>query len=320
MTKKDLKSRIYDDPLWKKALKKPSYARKKITRKFQHVFQDQRRFLTQKPEQWGIVNQAEVRMVGLRRSGNHALISWMKNQQDGKFKHINDVPLEENPYRHEYEYFLDHYPQYPKEIERLRQFSNGNFKKKDWLLYNYEDHRLDKISSPAFARKRDWYVGPSARRIDLIIMRDPFNLLASRIKKGFTSVKSSQVSFTDLWIAYAREYLNETNFLTETKVCISYNRWIQDVEYRRLLAEQLGLPFTDDGFTKVARRAGGSSFDGTTHDGDAAKMDLTGRWRHYLNDELYQTLLKNKTLISYTERIFGDVSGLTEVQSALGQL
>ena len=319
MTKSNHKSKIYDDPLWKKALRKPGYASKKLSRKIKHVFQDTVRFRSQNPETWSVVNQTEIRMIGLRRSGNHALIDWIKKQKTGEFKHINDIPIGENPFRHEYEYFLDHYPEYPKIIENLRRQSLGDFKPKEYLIYNYEDYSLPEILAPGFERKHDWYVGKSAKRIDLLIMRDPFNLLASRLKKGFVSVKSTRVNFTDLWVAYAKEFLGETNFLPNQKVCVSYNRWIQDVDYRRDIAEQLGLTFTDAGFNQVARRAGGSSFDGTAHDGDPSQMDLTGRWRHYLSDDLYQSLLNNKLLMDYTEHIFGQISGLDEVQSVLSK-
>lgn len=317
--KKEARKKIYDDPLWKKALRKPGYASKKLNRKIKHAFQDTLRLNTQNPDSWGIINQTEIRMVGLRRSGNHALIDWIKKQQTGPFKHINDVPIGENPFRHEYEYFIDHYPEYPKIIEDLQRQSKGEFKPKDCLLFNYEDYALKKVTDTGFERKHDWYVGKSARRIDLIIVRDPFNLLASRLKKGFVSVKSTQANFTDLWVSYAKEFLGETNFLTQNKVCVSYNRWIQDVDYRRTIAEQLGLTFTDAGFNQVARRAGGSSFDGTSHDGDPSKMNLTGRWKHYLGDDLYQSLLNNKALMAYSERIFGQVSGLNEVQAAMDE-
>lgn len=319
MTETNQKSKIYDDPLWQKALRKPGYAGKKLIRKAAHAWQDTRRLTTQNPEDWGIINQTEIRLIGLRRSGNHALIDSIKKQRTGKLKHLNDVPVGENPFRHEYEYFLDHYPEYPKSIENLRRQSRGELVPKDYLVYNYEDYALSAIANSAFERKHDWYVGKSAKRIDLLIMRDPFNLLASRLKKGFVSVKSTRVNFTDLWVAYAREFLGETNYLTHHKVGVNYNRWIQDADYRRDIAEQLGLTFTDEGFNKVARRAGGSSFDGTAHDGDASKMDLTGRWRHYRGDGLYQSLLNNKTLMTYTERIFGQISGLDEVQSMLSK-
>ena len=319
MAKANHQSKIYDAPLWRKSLQKPAYASKKLGRKIKHLFQDAIRLTTQNPDKWGIINRVEIRMVGLRRSGNHALIDWIKKQQTGRLKHINDIPVGENPFRHEYEYFIDHYPEYPKSIENLYRQSNGEFRSKDCLIYNYEDHPLEKIVHSGFERKHDWYVGKSARRIDLLIMRDPFNLLASRLRKGFVSVKSTQTSFTDLWVSYAKEFLGETNQLAQEKVCVSYNHWIQDVDYRRGIAQQLGLTFTDEGFNQVARRAGGSSFDGTQHNGDPSKMDLTGRWRHYLSNDLYQSLLKNKALMTYSEQIFGQISGLNEVQAVLSE-
>jgi len=302
--------RIYDAPLWKKALNKPGYALTKLRRRLQHGWQDSIRLTLQHPQDQGIVNQTEIRMVGLRRSGNHALIQWIKPQQNGVFQHLNDVPVYENPYRHKYEYFIDHYPHHQGAIRQLHRQARGEFKPTDWLIYNYEDYPLGPIVDPAFERKHDWYLGPSARRLDVLILRDPFNLLASRLKKGFVTVKSTQYTFGDLWLAYAKEFLGETNYLTQPKICISYNRWVQDREYRRQLAAQLGLVFTDAGVHEVSSRAGGSSFDGTDYAGEARQMDVMSRWQHYLHHDLYGQLLHHPDLLRYAEWIFGPIEGI----------
>jgi len=253
-----MKQKIYDDPLYVKALKKPGYAWVKLTRKFTHFFEDNQRVKDYDSEKAEIVNQKEMRIFGLRRSGNHAVITWITEQQSGVVKHLNDVPPFENPFRYTYEYCRDNYPGYPKIEEKLRQEAIGNFTKKDCLLFNYEDYDFNQVISKNFERKHDIYVGKSTKRYDLLILRDPFNLLASRIKKGFVCVKSSRKSFVDVWISHAKEFLGETNYLTQQKVCINYNQWVNDIDYRRQIAEQLDLNFTDEGINIVSRRAGGS--------------------------------------------------------------
>jgi hypothetical protein len=313
MTKND-RSVLFDAPIWKKALNKPFYATKKLRRKFGHMFEDTIRFSTQNPDDWGIVNQNEIRLVGLRRSGNHVLINWMRHQDDSVVQFLNDIPTGENPYRYRCEYFCDCYPEYPDEIQRLRQQSQGNFKKKDYFIYNYEDYSLAKVFNSEFEKKHDWYVGKSGRRFDVLIMRDPFNLLASRIKRGFIHVKSSDRTFVELWKEYAKEYLGETNYSTQNKVCVNYNRWIRDIDYRRSLAETLGFKFSDANFSNVAGNAGGSSFDGTQYAQQASKMDVVGRWKHYQDDEFYRQLLSDRELLEYSDRIFGKIPGIEALQ------
>jgi hypothetical protein len=311
---KEFQSLVFDDPIWKKVRKHPRYALKKLRRKARHFVQDTIRFTFQSPEDWGIVNQNEIRLVGLRRSGNHALINWIGKQQDGVVEHLNNIPIGENPYRHHYEYTLDRWPEKTKMLQLFWQQSQGNFYRKNCLIYNYEDYGLAKIFYPAFERKHDWYLGKSERRFDVIIIRDPFNLLASRIKKkkSFIHVKSSNRTFTDLWKEYAKEYLGETNYLQQTKVCVNYNRWIQDVEYRRSIAEKLGLHFSDTGFQEMADM--GSSFENTRYGDETAQQELMSRWQHYLDDDLFQMLLRDRELIEYSNYIFGKLPAADNLQ------
>lgn len=301
---------MYDTPILVKAFQKPKYAWKKLNRKFLHFFQDTKQILFSQNRSSEIINEKEIRFIGLRRSGNHAVIQWLKEQQPGVFCHLNDVPINENPFRHTYEYFLDHYAlpnRHLKKKERLRQESMGNFTQKNCLLYNYEDYDFKQIISKNFERKHDLYLGKSGKKYDLLILRDPFNLLASRMKKGFLAVKSSRKTFVDLWISHAREFLGETNYLQNEKICLNYNFWVNNIDYRRQIAEQLDLEFTDAGLNKVSARAGGSSFDQTTYKNEASKMKVHSRWQYYQDNDLYRQILNNQELLSYSQRIFGHI-------------
>ena len=73
----------------------------------------------------------------------------------------------------------------------------------------------------------------SLLRYDVLLLRDTFNLIASRLKKGFLSVKTKGMSLTDMWIEYAKEFLEETSYLSNNKVIINYNLWFSDISYRR---------------------------------------------------------------------------------------
>ncbi|MDJ0556303.1 MAG: hypothetical protein QNJ68_18070 [Microcoleaceae cyanobacterium MO_207.B10] len=160
-----------------------------------------------------------------------------------------------------------------------------------------------------------------------LIIRDPFNLFASRLNhrlkleqnnldlgkatygNNFLSVRSPNQTVADLWINYAKEYLGETNYLKHNKICINYNQWFVDIEYRRNIAEKLQMEFSDVGINKVAGQGSGSSFEGKEFDGKATSMDVLNRWQKFADDPKYRGLFSNPEICEYSERIFGHIPG-----------
>ena len=247
-----------------------------------------------------LINKKEIRFIGLRRSGNHAVINWIKKQEKGFVKFLNNVKPQQSPYR----FYYAHFPE-----EEFRREAWSNFSEKDCLIYSYEDHELDYIAAQKFERKHDYYVGKTAKRYDVILLRDPFNLLASRLKKGYMTVKNPDRSVVDLWISYAREFLGETQHLTQNKIFINYNLWVSNVEYREQIATKLDLDFSDVGFDHVGGYGGGSSFDGIAMRGKAASMNVANRWKHFYDNDEFRLLLNNEELLHYSELIFGHIPG-----------
>ena len=145
-----------------------------------------------------------------------------------------------------------------------------------------------------------------------MIIRDPFNWLASRLKKNYLTVRNKNLTPINLWISYAKEYLGESQILKNNKTCINYNQWFEDRDYRQQIAAQLGLEFSDRGINKVHGCGGGSSFDGREFDKKATEMDVLNRWRLFAEDPRYRKLLDNEELLEYSERIFGHIPG-TEI-------
>jgi len=222
-------------------------------RDWKYNLHDLVRIITQQQQLSEVVNQKEIRIIGLRRSGNHAIINWIRRQATGVVRHLNKVHPHQNPYR----YLYQHYPKEP-----LRQEALGNFAKKDCLLYSYEDYGIQQVTDRGFERKHDLYLGKSEIRYDLLLLRDPFNLLASRLQKNYMQVRDPQKTVVDMWIDYAKEYLGETEYLKNNKTCVNYNRWFMDVDYRQQVAEHLKLEFSDAGIDEVKGYGGGSSFAG----------------------------------------------------------
>jgi hypothetical protein len=271
---------------------------RKIKRDTGYQLLDIWRITSQQDKLAQIVNEQEVRMVGLRRSGNHAIINWIRKQCTGTIKHLNNIPINQNPYR-----FL--YFHYPK--AELQREAVGNFLKKDWLLYSYEDYSLEEINNSEIEKNHDLYLGKSAVRYDIVILRDPFNLMASRLKKNYITVKTPNTNVIDLWINHAKEFTGETNQLKNNKIVVNYNQWFMDIDYRRELTSQLKIDFTDAGVDQVKSYGGGSSFDGENLDGKATKMDVLNRYKMFREHPEYKKLLENEELLEYSYRIFGDI-------------
>ncbi|NES79307.1 MULTISPECIES: hypothetical protein [unclassified Okeania] len=296
-----------------KALKKPNLALKKGKRFVAHNLEDVIRIITQQHKLSEIVNQKEIRVAGMKRSGNHAIINWVKSQQNSDVGFINNVLANQNPYRYKYENLRDKFPEHKWAIEHNRQQAKGNFIKRDCLIYSYEDFPLEQIANDKFERNHDIYLGKSATRYDILIIRDPFNLLASRLKISskvayFLSVNSPNKTMIDLWLDYAKEYLGETNYLKHNKVCVNYNQWFADVEYRRNIADKLQMEFSDAGIDMVTSFGGGSSFEGKEFDGKATSMDVLNRWRKVVDNPQYKKFF-NREIFEYSERIFGHIPG-----------
>ncbi|KKI98258.1 hypothetical protein PROH_20315 [Prochlorothrix hollandica PCC 9006 = CALU 1027] len=277
-----------------------------------HGRQDLGRWLGQR-QQWArIVNQREIRLVGMRRTGNHALSQWLQAQMEGTVLYCNNLEVLESPYRHKYEVLRDHFSQHRQVMERFHQESLGHFSPKDWLLYSYEDHDLGRVVHPYFEVKHDLYLGRSQTRHDVLVLRDPFNLFASRLKSQMQPVRNPRRTMVDLWLAYAREFVGETRYLRHNPRCISYNQWVQDRDYRQGIAQGLGLVFSDRGLQQVSGCGNGSSFDGQGFQGNAQAMAVFDRWHHCAEDPRFRACFQDPAVWAYSDRIFGEMPG-TEV-------
>ena len=279
-----------------------------------------------------IINQKEIRVIGLRRTGNHAIMNWIRKQQKGEVFFINNALINVNPFRNVYENQLRKAKDpsidgwRSENIERWRREAPGDFMLKDCLVYSYEDQPLEKLCDHSFEKKHDIYLGKSKARYDLIILRDPFNLFASRLRASrrnnteagyidFMKVKSRAHSLPQLWVDYAREYLGETQYLQNIRVPVNYNQWVIDIHYRRQIAEALDLEFTDSGMDDVMTNGGGSSFEGTELQGKASKMAVLERWKNFQNDPEFKALIRNDALLTYSDSIFGTIPGTANLYS-----
>jgi hypothetical protein len=257
------------------------------------------------------VNQQEFRVVGMSRSGNHAIINWIFHQIKGRVCFLNCVEGKTNPFHSarplcEEQVYEANYPEFV-----LAQEQAGNFSHKQALIYSYEDSFLGNVFHPSFEAAHNQFVGSSRQRFDLLILRDPFNLFASRLHSGIHG-KSISADIR-IWKQHAREFLGMRSHLIHNPQVISYNAWYSDIEYRRHLAEQLGLSFTDHGINLVPEVGYGSSFDGHRYNGNARRMKVLERWMHCEQDPTYRKIFEDKTLVSLSRQIFGHLPGTERI-------
>ena len=247
-------------------------------------------------------NHTLVRIVGMSRSGNHAIINWLLAQLPGRWCFLNCAEPKTNPFHsarptEEGKCWRSNDPGFDLEAHQA-----GRLSPKDSLLVSHEDTFLKRAFGPdASERQRAW-VGDFERRLDVLILRDPYNLFASRWRFGHQAFGDHIMM--RMWKQHARAFLGHTRALSGPVLGVSYNTWASDEDYRAEIAGQLGLDFTDEGFSEIARCGGGSSFDGTRYDGRPDRMKLFERWQHYRDDRQFRALFDADT-VDLARSIFG---------------
>lgn len=243
------------------------------------------------------MNDLEIQVLGMSRSGNHAICNWIFNQADAPKLLLNCAEGKTEPFA-TCRPFSEGLPGWRETPERgvHPQVGPG----RALLMHSYEDSWFAHAFSRLLEAHHDEWLGQSRRRVRLLILRDPYNLFASRRKMG---AELSVPVARKMWKQHAREALGDTRKVRD-KVVILYNRWTADKDYRRGIARELGLTFTDAGIDEVPQTMGGSSFDGRTFDGRATQMPTRDRWKAYADDPAYRAIF-DPEMISLATRLFG---------------
>lgn len=257
-------------------------------------------------------NEYEFRIFGLRRSGNHMLVASIMSCFDkNEVYYFNDVSnplsilnLNRTPRKYYHEGDTHYFNLLSSKLvnkEMYINFQKIQFKK--CIIQTYEDQDLeiiDKINMQS--------IGQSKYKYNILILRDPFNLFASRMKhleKFHTNYLSINNKIVKLWKQYAREFLDETNILGEIKIVINYNKFIIDKEYQKEILNKLNLPFEKFNCNTILNFGNGSSFSGIKKIED--KNIYNNRWKHYINNPKFKYILQDKELNELSNRIFGNI-------------
>ena len=275
-------------------------------------------------------NQTEIRVYGIRRSGNHAIISWIFQHFNHTVVHLNDVRKHHvDPYQAFSQVSvkgmsfwnckpkLTSYIKHKIQKRSLMEFTIvdpavnveyiRNYDPKECLIVSYEDYPLDKRNLHIYDQEHDQYVGKSDRILNVVILRDAHNLCASLIKAGFMTNRN-HAKFTDLFKEYSRILLGQTPDSSLPLICINYNQWCIDRRYRIEVAEQIGFHTTGDPFLKVSHKGGGSSFDKLAASKQPEKLKNTlHRWKALEDNPLYQSIFQDEELTYLSNQVFGNI-------------
>ena len=264
-------------------------------------------------------NELTIWVFHLKRGGGHAVVNWIARNLDREVFHLNNALSKPFKARWRGEKIFrritdpDRYGGPGQRLYNVELPSGAGYREvarmpKEVLLTNVENLPLDRVPHETMlAEGADRLIGSSRRRLTVLVLRDAYNTFAS-VWHGKRRMRNRLHRFySTQWKAYAREFLGETGYLPADTVKVSFNAWFADEDYRRQLAEQLGLDNAARGINDVSSDGGGSSFSGQDFQHRARDMAVLDRWQNFIDDPDYVAAFDEET-VELSRRIFGDVT------------
>ena len=155
-------------------------------------------------------------------------------------------------------------------------------------------------------KKSDIYVGCSEQRYRVMVLRDAFNLFASQHRASFVTPENIKLC-VEVYKQYAEIFLKPDKQEEFKIICINFNKWFLDPNYRIQLGRRFGININADTFQKMPSIGGGIFFDGTSMNGKAQKMRVLERWKECQEDPNYRAIFKDICLVELSDAIFGQI-------------
>jgi len=212
-------------------------------------------------------------------------------------------------------------------IKGVRYFNVIDEKRKlDIVFQNYGENKdvkyFFKNIKTSFGTKNKTTKIPyfkERERIYVFVLRDPFNLFASRSYHVYSKKMTIEqtMNIKEVWKGHAKEILGDTNYY-KNKIPIIYNKWFTDIDYRKKISGKLGGMFSDESINVMHSAGGYSSFDRKNKllKNSAQKLRTLERWKKFLISDNYDEfkkkvlpVFKDEELISLSHRIFGHITG-----------
>jgi len=229
---------------------------------------------------------------GIRRSGNRVVAAWIANQYE---------PPVHNPVNPSMDYLL--------KCHREGKPAEGHHKWQETVtarVLPFEDHKIESVAVVEPNRGFCRAIGESENTHLAVILRDPYNLFATRVKHyellSPTGKWIDTRMATRQWVKYARAFTGDAE-LPEGTLCVSYNKFLADLSYRKEISKRVGGTFDDSSLDIVDDNGGGSSFDGTEYNGSGREMPVMERWRIYADNKAFRSLF-TKEIRELSKEIF----------------
>lgn len=273
-------------------------------------------------------NELELRIWTIGTSGKHAIMTWIASMVGEPVYLFETLKAEKDgdPYLTKWptkDYLLKRDQGLSKLFVPLPYMGNWTEKQKQsirskpkkCLMYSYILNHRNRTHYEIIKDAGDTVgnrakvIGKSKKQYDVVIMRDIYNWFASSIVRGMSIHNTRKLNkYIDLWYCLAREATGKINSLPFKKIFVSYNRWFTSEAYRKQLAKDLGLKYSDETINKIPLR--GSTFDGLAYQDKAQEMKVLERWQMLSKENLTlcQTILKNHPQATeLSDEIFGKI-------------
>lgn len=224
------------------------------------------------------LNRREIRVFAMQRSGHHAIIEWIAAHFAGIVHFKNNVSYIDKARPREYELLGD----CPSAAQR------------NLYVFNVEEADLRSVEDSIARNVWSTKDGESRRVDQVLVIRDAYNLFASRLRHPSQSICRIGPESIALWKQHAREYLRITCLLQAGAIPVFYNEWHQSAAYRLEVERALSLnscPAAEVQRTRTSRWGGGSSFDGPQFDKGAERMETLKRWKELRLASKYRHLV-----------------------------
>lgn len=238
----------------------------------------------------GFVPGVTLRLFGMRRSGNHAMTSWLqRNAPSGHALFLNNCKRGRDPFDTFASVEVDNRRVAPnaarKDMAAIgRRAGDGAL-----FLVSYEDCAPEGDDEKPVSGSFD----SQLIHRDILIYRSFLNWIASLTKKLQLNETLSVTRRASLLLRAIDVYRRFLEFVDSSRggksLAVCFDRWVSDADHRSDLLDQLGFPERDNGLGDVQSYGGGSSFQKETNDADELKTDH--RWMQMAEDAEYRSVL-----------------------------
>ena len=219
-----------------------------------------------------------LRVFGMRRSGNHAVIDWLRRNMPGEVVFLNDCGPGD-PFR---TYAMMETPRGDRHGPSFRatrwfpQFDEGREARSH--IVSYEDMAPDAAGPP-----EGWPDPLRAPFRTVVIHRSFLNWLASFHALVLDRNRGTRWGVREPGevAPFVALYAGLLGARCDLSIC--FDRWLGSASYRRGAVRALGLVPRDDGTGEASPYGGGSSFDGGCP---------SDRWRGMVEADGFETLAR----------------------------